>query len=153
MAKPVSTITLVGDVEHACGTVASLLVDLGRSVALTQTSMLPLAAECLTAKTILGRLGMLLAPIEPIEPDTAYERCNEQIEDLKACFEVILHSISEVLLDVDHEIRRLRRYHTGGDPLASSKVIPVLQDFFIDAKYGLRRNRSSLCLMIDCLQR
>ncbi|KAI1098382.1 ankyrin repeat-containing domain protein [Jackrogersella minutella] len=149
--------TLVGDVEYACRAVADLLVDLGKSTVLAQASMLPVAAECLTAKSVLERLGALLTPtptpIQPAESDVGHGPSNGQIEDLKPCFEVILHSMSEILLDIDHEITRLRRYHTWGDPLASSKAVPVLQDFFIDVRFDLRRNRSSLCLMIECLER
>ncbi|KAI1451815.1 ankyrin repeat-containing domain protein [Annulohypoxylon moriforme] len=151
MAVPLQT--LVGDVQYACGTVASRLVDLGKSAMLTQASMLPVAAECLTSKAVLERLGTLLTYIEPNELDAIQGTYKEQIEDLKPCFEVILHSTSEILLDVDHEITRLRRYHSRGDPLASSKVVPVLQEFFINVRFGLRRNRSSLCLMMECLQR
>ncbi|KAI1641979.1 ankyrin repeat-containing domain protein [Daldinia loculata] len=88
-----------------------------------------------------------------MDPYTAYRSYNGQVEDLEPCFEVVLHAISEILVDVDYETTRLRRYHTWGDPLASSKVVPVIQDFFIDARFCLRRSRSSLCLIIDCLQR
>ncbi|XDG03818.1 hypothetical protein ABKA04_003433 [Annulohypoxylon sp. FPYF3050] len=151
MAVPLQR--LAGDVEYACGTVASRLVDLGKSAMLNQASMLPVAAECLTSKAVLERLGTLLTHIEPAEFDAMQGTYKEQIEDLKPCFEVILQSTSEILLDVDHEITRLRRYHSRGDPLASSKVVPVLQEFFINVRFGLRRNRSSLCLMMECLQR
>lgn len=105
-----------------------------------------MAAECLTTKAVLGRLGDYLSPRGLMEHDS------DQEEELEACFEVIAHSISEILLDVDHEITRLRRYFTWGDPHASSKLVPVLQDFFIDARFDLRKNRSSVCLMLDCLQ-
>ncbi|KAI1394453.1 ankyrin repeat-containing domain protein [Hypoxylon trugodes] len=149
MAKSVSLQKLVGSVEHACGTIANLLIDLGKSAELSQASLLPMAAECLTAKEVLTNLGALSTPIGPLGSDSTHD----QVEELEPCFEVILHSISEILLDVDHEITRLRRYHKWGDPLASSKLVPVLQDFLIDARFGLRRNRSSLCLMVDCLQR
>lgn len=150
MAKPISPECLVSSVESACGTIAGLLIELGKSVGMTQ---LPMAAECSVAKVVLGRLGVLLAYERPDRPDGTNGRYHFQVADLVPCFEVILQSISEILLDVDHEITRLRRYRTRGDPLASSKLVPVVQDFFRDAKFGLRRSRSSLCLMIDCLQR
>ncbi|KAI2618243.1 hypothetical protein GGR54DRAFT_192266 [Hypoxylon sp. NC1633] len=153
MAKSVTLQSLVGGLEHACGTISNLLIDLGRSIALTEASMLPMAAECLTTRAVLRRLGTLLTPGDPTEPSAAEGMYSWQIANLETCFEVILHSISEILIDVDREVARLRRYYIWGDPLAASKVIPVLQDFFIEAKFCLRRNRSSLFLMIDCLQR
>ncbi|KAI1371125.1 ankyrin repeat-containing domain protein [Hypoxylon crocopeplum] len=152
MAKSVTLQSLVGNLEHACGTIANLLVDLGKSVVSTQASILPMAAECLTARTVLRKLGTLLAPGDPTEPNVTDGSSSWQITNLDSCFEVILQSISEILIDVDREVARLRRYHTQGDPLAAMKVIPVLQDFFIDAKFCLRRNRSSLSLILDCLQ-
>ncbi|KAI1767122.1 ankyrin repeat-containing domain protein [Hypoxylon sp. FL1150] len=146
MAKAVSLRTLVGGVEHACGAIANTLADLGKSIAYTKTTTLPVAAECLTTKVVLQRLGGILSPREIAESDVGQE------EELEASFEVIVHSISEILVDVDHEITRLRRYFIWGDPLAASKLVPVLQDFFIDVRFNLRRNRSSLCLILDCLQ-
>ncbi|KAI1474686.1 hypothetical protein K445DRAFT_16910 [Daldinia sp. EC12] len=153
MAKSVSLQALAGSVEHVCGTIADLLVDLGKLVPLAKASLLPVAAECLTAKTVIGKLGVLLAPGGPTDPYAVYGDYNKQVEDLEPCFEVVLHAMSEILVDIDHETTRLRRYHTWGDPLASSKVVPAIQDFFIDASFCLRRSRSSLCLIIDCLQR
>ncbi|KAI8965216.1 hypothetical protein F5Y11DRAFT_355061 [Daldinia sp. FL1419] len=153
MSKSISLPTLAGSVEHACGTIADLLVNLGRLVPLAKASLLPVAAECLTTKAVIGKLGILLAPGGLTDPYATYGNYNGQVEDLEPCFEVVLHAISEILVDVDHETTRLRRYHTWGDPLASSKVVPVIQDFFVDASFCLRRSRSSLCLIIDCLQR
>ncbi|XXH04077.1 hypothetical protein Hte_010488 [Hypoxylon texense] len=131
MAKSVSLRTLVGGVEHACGTIANTLTDIGKSITYTKASMLPVAAECLTTKVVLRRLGGILSPREIAESDGGQE------EELEASFEVIVHSISEILVDVDHEITRLGRYFTWGDPLAASKLVPVLQDFFIDASGSL----------------
>ncbi|KAI1081518.1 ankyrin repeat-containing domain protein [Whalleya microplaca] len=152
MPESVSLRTLVGGVQDACGAIAHSLVNLRNTVSSTQTSLLPMAAECFTTMTLLGRLGRLLGPGKPADSDRANGKAGGQIGDLEACFEVIVQSISEIILDVDYEITRLRRYSAWGDPLASSKFVPVLQDFFIDAKFGLRRNRSSLALMLDCLQ-
>ncbi|KAI1466260.1 ankyrin repeat-containing domain protein [Daldinia caldariorum] len=149
----VSVQALAESVEHACGTIADLLVSLSKLVPLAKASLLPVAAECLTMKTVMGNLGGLLTPGGPTDPYVVYEDHNRQVESLGPCFEVILHAISEILVDVDHETTRLRRYHSWGDPLASSKAVPATQDFFIDAGFCLRRSRSSLYLIIDCLQR
>ncbi|KAL7622712.1 hypothetical protein AAE478_006390 [Parahypoxylon ruwenzoriense] len=153
MTESVSLRILVDGVEHACESIANTIIDLGRSVTAARASILPLAAECLTTKAVLEKLGSILATREPIRVNTESETDTGRIDGLEACFEVLVHSISEVLLDVDHEITRLRRYPARGDPLAASKYVPVLHDLFVDAKIGLRRNRSSLCLMLDCLQR
>ncbi|KAK6950595.1 hypothetical protein Daesc_007119 [Daldinia eschscholtzii] len=103
MAKSVSLQALAGSVEHACGTIADLLVDLGKLVPLAKASLLPVAAECLTAKTVIGKLGVLLAPGGPTDPYAVYGDYNKQVEDLEPCFEVVLHAMSEILVDIDHE--------------------------------------------------
>ncbi|KAI5856206.1 hypothetical protein GGS23DRAFT_400690 [Durotheca rogersii] len=145
--------SLVDGVGHACESVANAVTNLGKGVTTPQIGIRSMAAECLATKTVLRRVQNILATWDSDDLRTALEADGRPPEKLEACFEVLVHSISKILLDVNYEIKRLRRYSTSGDPLASAKYVPALRDVFIDAKIDLRRKRSSLCLVLDCLQR
>lgn len=156
MSEPVSLLMLVGNVGEACGAISDTIMGLGHSVNLPWASLRPTAAECLTVQAVLERLEAFIKPVRPATADTnglvGFQE-DEQDQDLKACFEVLVQSISSTLIDIDDELVRVQRYALDGDPLAASKLVPVLRDSFIEASFNLRRTRSSLCLMLDCLER
>jgi ankyrin repeat protein len=145
MTDTVPLLALVVGAIEICGTTSEALVNLGKTVSTDRASLVPISAECLTTQAALKKLECLLRETSPTAAATQKAELNE-------CFELLVQSISTTIIDVDHEIRRLWRYSNSGDPLAASKFVPVLQDAFVEMSYNLRKDRSSLCLMLDCLE-
>lgn len=148
MAEPTSLLALVNAVAEVCGTTGVALCELGSQVTTSRSILSAMSAELLTTKQVFGRLETFL---DPSAQGGHLE--SEQRQDFIACFEVFVQAINQTVLDLDVDIRRLRRYSSAGDPLALSKAVPILQDSLFDARHSLRRNNASMALMLDCLKR
>jgi hypothetical protein len=139
--------TLVSGVIETCATTINALINLAESAGTERASLSPITSECSIAQSILMKLAAVLG-----ERASASESVIMQKAELAGCFEVLVQSMSTTVVDIEHEIRRVRRY-SNGYPLATSKSVPALQDAFADMAISLRKDRASLCLMLDCLER
>ncbi|KAM0809200.1 hypothetical protein AB5N19_09543 [Seiridium cardinale] len=147
MAGSVSLVALTNGAAKRCSRMADSLTELGASIGKSRATFSSMAAECLITHDVLQRLEAFLAP--ETQDDESADHQNQ--EGPRHCFDVLVQPINTTLDEIDAEIRRVRRYSAQQDPVVQSKLIPILQDFLYDARRGLRKNRSSLSMIMDCI--
>ncbi|KAI0133987.1 hypothetical protein BJ170DRAFT_181853 [Xylariales sp. AK1849] len=142
-------LSLVNGAAVVCGTTAESLNNLSASARSNRATLSSMASECLVTQTVLERLEGSLG-----QKSQADDYQSEQHNFLHGCFEIVVQAVKMTIVDVDCEIKRLKRYSRDEEAsLLDAKPVPVLQDPFSDARSSLRRNRSSLNLVLDCAQR
>lgn len=149
MAQPISLLALTSGAVEGCSRAAEILNELSGSISTSRATFSSVAAECLTTQDVLQRLEAFLIPGTQTASIADYPDRGQ----LRNCFDVLVQPIIIRLDEVDIELQRLRRYSAEKDPIVHSKLVPILQDSLHDARSSLRRNRASLSLIMDCVQR
>lgn len=150
MAASVSQLAQTcGAATDGCSRAAEVLKSISVSIGTGRATLSSMAAECLITQGVLRRLKAFLSPESQGDGIADYRNRDE----LRICFHALLQSISTTLEDVDIELQRLRRYFAQHDPLVQAKLVPILQGFLSEARSSLRKNRSSLSIIMDCVKR
>lgn len=149
MAATVSLLTLASGAAEGCSLTAETLNGLSSSIGTGRATFSSMAAECLVTKDVLERLETFLNPGTRADSIVEY---HDQ-DQLRTCLESLVRPINAILNEVDTELSRLRRYSAEQDPAVQSKLVLILQDCLYDARSSLRKNRSSLSIIMDCVKR
>ncbi|KAH8202374.1 hypothetical protein TruAng_003447 [Truncatella angustata] len=148
MAASVSLLTLTSGAATACSRTAETLDELAAIVGISRSIFSFMAAECFCTKDVMERLEFFVRPGAQRDGVADYHNRAE----LRSCFEVLVRPIIATLSEVDVELQRLRRYSAEQDSLVHTKLVPILQDSLYDARSTLRKNRSSISIIMDCLK-
>lgn len=144
-----SLLTQTNGAAERCSRAAEILIELSVRNATSRAILSSIATECLNTRDILQRLGVFLTPGRQGDGIADYLDRDE----LRICFDALLQSINTTLVEVDVEVQRLRRYSAQGDSPVQVGLVPILQDFLYDARNSLRKNRSDLSIIMDCVKR
>ncbi|KAK7947004.1 uncharacterized protein PG986_011325 [Apiospora aurea] len=142
-----SLATLIREVSGVCNNAIQSLRDLSTVVPTALSTLRQTTAELRITRAVIDRL--LLFPLSgsnPQSPGYQYQ------PSLQGCLDLLVQDMKTSLLEAKAEIGRLRRYSISVTGLPQSLGLVILsEEGFSGIRRDLRRNRSTITLMLDCI--
>ncbi|KAK8876912.1 ankyrin repeat-containing domain protein [Apiospora arundinis] len=139
--------SLIREVSGVCNNAIQSLRDLSNIVPTALSTLRQTSSELRVTRAVIDRL--LLFPISgsnPQSPGYQYQ------PSLQGCLDLLIQDMKTSLLDAKTEIARLRRYSISVTGLPQSLGLVILsEEGFAEIRRDLRRNRSTITLMLDCI--
>ncbi|KAK7974458.1 hypothetical protein PG989_016306 [Apiospora arundinis] len=139
--------SLIREVSGVCNNAIQSLRDLSNIVPTALSTLRQTSSELRVTRAVIDRL--LLFPVSgsnPQSPGYQYQ------PSLQGCLDLLIQDMKTSLLDAKTEIARLRRYSISVTGLPQSLGLVILsEEGFAEIRRDLRRNRSTITLMLDCI--
>lgn len=144
-----SLATLIRDVSVVCNNAIQSLLDLSTVVPTALSTLRQTTAELRITRAVIDRLLLFpLSGTNPQSPGYQYQ------PSLQGCLDLLVQDMKTSLMEAEAEIRRLRRYSISVTGLPQSLGLVILsEEGFSGIRRDLRRNRSTITLMLDCICR
>ncbi|KAK8102473.1 hypothetical protein PG984_015619 [Apiospora sp. TS-2023a] len=142
-----SLATLIRDVSRVCNNAIQSLRDLSTVVPTALSTLRQTTAELRITRAVIDRLLLFpLSGTNPQSPGYQYQ------PSLQGCLDLLVQDMKTSLLEAETEIKRLRRYSISVTGLPQSLGLVILsEEGFSGIRRDLRRNRSTITLMLDCI--